>query len=175
MPMIGQAYSSTYPGIENYRSGQVSCYGGEHDLPLTCLAEAYSFPLIQFVSFVQDMLSESWISNGGQFYTKHEAIAITTDLGGEGRLNDLVPTPMSKASFVLWNQDFIAFIEEAMADGEMEPCENQVRISKASAAAKPVDKLCEALLANDLSDYINSISYPYDLCHSADDEVVVSQ
>ena len=62
-----------------------------------------------------------------------------------------------------------------MADGNLKPCENQVRISKASAAAKPVDKLCEALLANDLSDYINSISYPYDLCHSADDEVVVSQ
>ena len=121
------------------------------------------------------MLSESWISNDGQFYTKHDAIGITTDLGGEGRLNDLVPIPMSKASFVLWNPDFITFIEEAMADGDLEPCENQVRISKASVEARPVDKLCGALLANDLSDYINSITYPYDLCHSTDDEVVVSQ
>jgi len=42
------------------------------------------------------------------------------------------------------------------------------------AVAAGVDKLCDALVANDLEDYINSIGkkYSYELCFSYDDEVI---
>jgi len=139
-PLVAQAYSSTYRGIENFGSGQ-------------------------------DLLSGSWVTNGKR-YTKRDAIGITTDLGGANRLNELVSTPMGDNSLSVWNQDFVKFIDEAVNDGVMKPCENQARINQASREGRPVNRLCEALLANDLSDYINSITYPYNLCHSRDDEVV---
>ena len=139
-PLVAQAYSSTYQGIENYGAGQ-------------------------------DLLSDSWVTNSKR-YTKRDAIGITTELGGADRLNELVPTPMGENSLSVWNQDFIQFIDEAVNDGVMKPCENQARINQASREGRPVNRLCEALLANDLSDYINSITYPYNLCHSRDDEVV---
>lgn len=142
MPLVGQAYSSTYRRLENYGTGQ-------------------------------DMLAQTWVSNGKRF-TKQMAIGITTNLGGAAALNKLVSTPISKTSLNVWNQDFIAFLGEAVAAGEKFPCKNQARINRFSMSGRPVEALCEALIANDLSDYMNSISYPYSLCHSAGDEVVVS-
>ncbi len=171
MPQLAQTYSSTYEGLENYGAGQ-------------------------------DFIAESWtITDVGVVtqYTKHDAIAVTTDLGSEQSLNAMVQVPMSLASLDVWNPDMVEFIGSAMAEGDSEPCKNAARIAEFAAASKPIDKICDVLLANgkwinfcgeifpalhfsllmlfvtpiDLSDYLNSITYSFELCHSPDDEVIV--
>lgn len=121
--------------------------------------------------------------------------------GGSGSLNALVQIPMNISSLDVWNPDFVEFVASAVADGDAEPCENTTRLGEFAAASKPVNKMCEALIENgkfvgwytghslhhdiqlidrtniihrpaDQTSYINSISYPYELCHSPDDDAV---
>merc|ERR1719296_659633 len=58
----------------------------------------------------------------------------------------------------------------------MEPCKNSARVAEAAAAGKPVDKLCEALRSNDLDNFLRNVSvldrFPFELCHSDDDDAV---
>lgn len=120
MPQLAQGYSSTYGGLENFGLGQ-------------------------------DLLADSWtVDNAGVVtaYTKSDAIGITTDLGSESSLNAMVQTPMSIDSLDVWNPFIVEFIGSAVADGDAEPCKNGTRIAEFAASSKPVDKICEVLVAN---------------------------
>ncbi|KAL7546722.1 hypothetical protein ACHAWF_010056 [Thalassiosira exigua] len=138
--MVGQAFSSTIEGPENYQMNQ-------------------------------DLLANRWSWNGTQ-YTKYDMINITTSKVNRNVLFNFFPTSMSRSWLDAWNSNMVDFISVAVQDGDLEPCKNATRVAEATSAGKPVNKLCEALRANDLDDYIREISYPFEICHSPNDDAV---
>ncbi|KAL7548367.1 hypothetical protein ACHAWF_011656 [Thalassiosira exigua] len=119
----------------------------------------------------QDLLADSWSWNGNA-YTKYDIINLTTTNTNRFALYNLVPTAQDKSWLDAWNMDFNEFFSRAIRDGDMEPCKNETRIAEATTAGKPVNKLCEALRANDLDNYMREISYPFEICFSPDDDAV---
>lgn len=68
--------------------------------------------------------------------------------------------------FSIFNPEFLAFAKDAIANGISEPCLSD------GVVAGFNDKLCQALLENDLTNTLESTTYPISLCHSSADVVV---
>ncbi len=68
----------------------------------------------------------------------------------------------------LINPNYVAFIAEATAFGEKDPCAN----SPQSAFDFGVDKICEALDDNDLTSVVLEAPYDIEFCHSTADTFV---
>jgi len=65
----------------------------------------------------------------------------------------------------IYNPDFIAFIQEALMNGENDPCKNQ-----------PIegnnDLLCKAMQDQDIHNVLLNVTFPVVVCHSQDEEIV---
>ena len=145
LPQLGQTYSSTYGMVmdpANYNSSQ-------------------------------DLLAENWVVNG-TIKTKDEVIGQTTDAvsGQDQALLNFVPLPTASNTLDIWNAAAVDLVADTVANGLQDPCSNTAKLAELAAAGTPVDKLCDALVANDEAAYLNSIDYPFTLCHSPQDEVI---
>eukprot|EP00586_Coscinodiscus_wailesii_P006382 CAMPEP_0172489214 /NCGR_PEP_ID=MMETSP1066-20121228/19069_1 /TAXON_ID=671091 /ORGANISM="Coscinodiscus wailesii, Strain CCMP2513" /LENGTH=587 /DNA_ID=CAMNT_0013256897 /DNA_START=233 /DNA_END=1996 /DNA_ORIENTATION=- len=76
------------------------------------------------------------------------------------KINSLVPAHASD----MFNPIFIDFIKDALENNISNPCR---RHSK----TRYLEKLCEALLQNDLTNTIEHATYPIQFCHSQNDTV----
>jgi len=79
----------------------------------------------------------------------------------------LLPKPSSGEEFLdISNNNLNLLIKKAVENGIQDVCKS--RFVKAGAT----DILCEALIANDLNEYLESVDYSVTFCHSPQDEVV---
>ena len=162
LPQFAAAYSSTYEGQLNYADV------GEED---------------------RDAFEESWsVTNGAvtSTYTKDQGIATTTGRSGTAPLNALVqkiseqgPLGAGPRTLDMLDQTFVQYVRKAInADPrDYEPCSRFDQFGNFRVIPDEVDRICQALLDNDLSDY--ALTFPtsgpgqLELCHSRGDEVVV--
>jgi len=68
---------------------------------------------------------------------------------------------------VTLNQDLITEVRASILEHGFEICLNQT-LNKTIRT----ESFCQSLIENDVSDYLLNISYPFEVCHSPDDEVI---
>ena len=68
----------------------------------------------------------------------------------------------------IWNENLVELFRNAVSDGIDDLCEKTNPDYKIGEN----DKFCAALAQNELIEVLESVSYPVELCHSADDELV---
>jgi len=65
----------------------------------------------------------------------------------------------------IYNPEFITFIQEALSNGDNDPCKNQ-----------PIqgtnDLLCKAMQEQDIHNVLLNVTFPVVVCHSQDEEIV---
>ena len=66
------------------------------------------------------------------------------------------------------SDDLVQFFTNALIEEDVDPCVN----NPTGAIALNVDKICEALDDNDLTDIVVKADYAIELCHSSEDELV---
>jgi len=162
---LGQSYSSTYSGMENYGAGQ--------DL----LADSWFVGSTQYTKY--DAINAVTNLGGSNRLNKLVPSPINIDSLGELLRIMCHEVDLSIVSNVwymflcedVWNPAAVKFFKDAMSEGLLKPCDD---IDGAAAAG--VDRLCQALQASDLEHYINSIGtkYSYELCFSYDDDAIDS-
>jgi len=81
-------------------------------------------------------------------------------------INDLIP---DDDPLKLVNPELLSIVRMAVENNISDPC-----VEYKAFIAGTIDKLCEAFIANDLTDYLESKArHPINLCHSAQDDKVV--
>ena len=69
---------------------------------------------------------------------------------------------------IVVSDDLVQFFTNALIAEDFDPCVN----NSAGAIALNMDKICEALDDNDLTDIVLKADYAIELCHSSEDELV---
>ncbi len=83
-------------------------------------------------------------------------------------LFSLVPEGEELAVEMVWNSDIVDFLRTADEVGETNPCNPSYKGYKIGK----VDKICEILIQNDLTDVLERATYPVLLCQSKQDKLV---
>jgi hypothetical protein len=78
-------------------------------------------------------------------------------------INDVIPEN-DPLSVYRYNSTFVSFARSAIAADNVDPCSNE--------NLEGLEFLCQALQENDLIATLNNVTYPVDVCHSPDDELV---
>ncbi len=75
-----------------------------------------------------------------------------------------MPLPPSSRMPDVLNPSFLDMVISSFNDGIRDPCNSEYKTDD-------LDKLCEAILSNDLTSIMESFEYPVVVCHSPDDEL----
>ena len=100
----------------------------------------------------QDPLADEWMDPNN--YVMNVKAWLADDLTAE-ELFALIPNPYAPEIF---RQSIVSLMQEASAMNSTDPC--------SSSAVGVTDKLCEALLANDLSQEVQDTTFRIVICHS---------
>ncbi len=68
----------------------------------------------------------------------------------------------------IMSESFLTFFQGAIDDGETNPCSP----TYSGYQVGVVDKMCEAMLQNSLTETLNEVKYPVALCHGQSDELL---
>lgn len=82
-----------------------------------------------------------------------EILALMTPTGPNERWSDMM------------NQDFVEMVVNSWNANNTDPCNSEFKTDS-------IDKLCEALIENDVYDIIQNIDYPVTICHSPNDDII---
>jgi hypothetical protein len=125
---------------------------------LAIFGSAYSgtYPLPNSNQTNQYMLATSFLD---------EIVKLVTDSASAESLNAVIP---ANDTLSIFNQQYVTLARDAIAQGDSYPCTNS-----SSNFSQVLGLFCDALLPNDLTDYLETqVNYPVRLCHSKEDNVV---
>jgi hypothetical protein len=79
------------------------------------------------------------------------------------------PENLQPGESLFWSEPILEFFTAALVNNDTDPCVNNPSL----ALALNVDKICEAMDENDLTQTVLEADYPIELCHSKTDGLIV--
>ena len=153
--------------MRTYAAGKLNAFA-QINVALVGLGMSNTTPGVANYNTCQTFLNPAFIDT---------VLKMVTDLGAPSTLN-----PSAYFGYLQQNQnhsafftvpfvisdDLTQFFANALLEEDFDPCVN----NSTGAIALNVDKICEALDDNDLTDIVLNADYAIELCHSSEDELV---
>jgi hypothetical protein len=97
-------------------------------------------------------------------------VNIITNSTSEPIVREFMPyEQQSDVLDLLFNEDYVDFINASVSIGILDPCAS---LSEEELMELNVDLICEAFRLNDVSNMLQTVPYPVEVCHSPADKIV---